>query len=376
MEEKLTEDQEYMQQAIDEAVKGLGRTSPNPLVGAVIVRNGSIVGRGHHKKAGDAHAEINALADAGSRSQGATIYVTLEPCNHFGRTAPCTQAIIKSGIRRVVVGMPDPNPTVEGGGNNCLLQQGLDVSSGILEGQCRAINRPFIKWVTKKTPWVIVKAGVSLDGRIAPANNQKLWITNEKSRRHVHHLRDQVDAILVGIGTVLVDNPSLTTRIPGKVTKDPLRVILDTHLRLPPDAKLLRQESTASTIVFTGAHVADDHINAFSSMNVDIERIALGSDGQIDLKMVLDSLAKKQVTSILVEGGCRVHTSFIKNSLADQVMLFYGPLFIGDQGVPLICGCAKGSPVKFPRLKDVTTSQFDNDILIEGLVETTCSQEL
>jgi diaminohydroxyphosphoribosylaminopyrimidine deaminase/5-amino-6-(5-phosphoribosylamino)uracil reductase len=271
--------------------------------------------------------------------------------------------------------MLDPNPTVAGGGNDFLLQQGIEVSSGILTERCRSINRPFIKWVTEQTPWVIIKAGVSLDGRIAAASNKKTWITNEKSRNYVHRLRDQVDAILIGIGTALVDDPSLTCRIEGKVTRDPLRVILDTHLRLPPQAQLLRQKSAFRTIIYTGAHITDDQFKPFCSLDVDIERTRLGSDGQIDLKMVLDSLAKKQVTSILVEGGCQVHTSFIRNGLADQAMLFYGPLFIGDQGVPLLGDCSGKSLDNYPRLKDVTTRQFDNDVLVEGFFETTCSPE-
>lgn len=367
MENQLSDDQRYMHLALAEAVRGAGRTSPNPLVGAVIVKNGKVVGRGYHKKAGTAHAEINALAAAGENAHGATIYVTLEPCNHHGRTGPCTEAILKNGLRRVVVGMADPNPSVEGGGNRFLIEQGLQVTCGVLEKECQKINRPFIKWITQNRPWVIVKAGVSLDGRIASSNEEQLWVTNELSRAYVHQLRDQVDAILIGVGTALADDPSLTTRIPGKSTKDPIRVVLDSSLRLLPDSKLLSQKSNAKTILYCGDQVTDEQLIPFSDLNVDIVRTGLGIDGQIDLEMVLESLAQKQVTSILVEGGGQVHASFIRNCLADQAMLFYGPVFIGDQGVSLVSGEAKQGNDTFPKLSQVSTKQFGDDVLIEGL---------
>lgn len=355
-----------MRMALAEAVKALGRTSPNPLVGAVVVKDGRVVGRGYHKRAGTAHAEVNALADAGEFAKGATIYVTLEPCNHQGRTGPCSLAILNSGISRVVVGMADPNPSVTGGGNAFLEQQGVEVHCGVLEDECRAINRPFIKWVTQRQPWVILKAGLSLDGRIAPPSREQLWITNEVSRAHVHLVRDQVDAILVGIGTALADSPSLTTRIKGRVdVKDPLRVILDTHLRLDPNSHLITQASKARTLLFCGEKVSDDRILAYPPSLVDIERVQSGSNGQMDLKMVLGSLAERGVTSVLVEGGSRVHASFICNGLADQAMLFYGPVFLGELGVPLFN--SEGMHFEtFPRLKSVSSKQFGSDVLIEG----------
>nr|MBF0221771.1 bifunctional diaminohydroxyphosphoribosylaminopyrimidine deaminase/5-amino-6-(5-phosphoribosylamino)uracil reductase RibD [Desulfobulbaceae bacterium] len=369
MENHNSEDLKYMKLALDEAVKAAGRTSPNPLVGAVVVNNGRVVGRGYHKKAGTAHAEINALAEAGPKAHGATIYVTLEPCNHHGRTGPCTEAILKNGLRRVVVGMPDPNPSVAGGGNLFLTQNGLQVTCGVLEEECQRINRPFVKWITQKKPWVIVKAGVSLDGKIASSSAEQLWITSESSRAYVHQVRDQVDAILIGVGTALADDPALTCRISGKSTQDPIRVVLDSHLRLPPESKLLNQKSAAKTIVFCGEHVTDDQLKPFSGVNADIERTVRGIDGQINLEVVLSALAQRQVTSILVEGGGQIHASFIRNHLADQAMLFYGPIFVGDQGVSLVGGKVRGGNGTFPRLVQVSTKQFDNDVLIEGLFE-------
>jgi len=208
-------DQRYMRLAIREAKKGIGRTSPNPAVGAVVVRNDQVVSRGFHARAGEAHAEVNALNRAGELARNATIYVTLEPCNHTGRTPPCTRAILDAGISRVVIGMADPNPHVDGGGARFLADRGLEVVTGVLEAECRAINRPFIKHITTGRPWVTLKAGMSLDGKLATATGHSAWITNEKARRAVHHLRNRYDAIMVGRQTALVDDPSLTARIRG-----------------------------------------------------------------------------------------------------------------------------------------------------------------
>ena len=236
-------DSNYMRMALWEAKKGVGKTSPNPSVGALVVKNGRIVGKGYHKKAGTPHAEIHALQDAGRKAEGATLYVTLEPCNHNGRTPPCTRAILKAGIAQVVIGMLDPNPQVAGGGAKYLAAKGLTVISGVLEQECREINLPFIKHSTTGLPWVILKAGMSIDGRIAALPGTKTMITGKQSLARVHALRNQVDAILVGIGTALADDPSLTTRLQKSGTeRDPLRVILDTDLHLSLSAKMLRQD--------------------------------------------------------------------------------------------------------------------------------------
>ncbi len=366
MDEKRNTDESFMEMALRLAVKAKGRTSPNPLVGAVIVKDGQVVGRGYHKKAGTPHAEVNALADAGDAAHGSTIYVTLEPCNHQGRTPPCTQAIIQSGLRKVVVGMPDPNPQVAGGGSRFLASQGIEVISGILEDECRLINRPFQKMITTSRPWVIMKAGVSLDGRIAAENGNPGWITNEESRRYTHRLRDEVDGILIGIGTALADDPSLTTRLSGSGHRDPVRIILDAGLRLPINARMLRQDSQAETLVFCGTNVSPDKINDLRGAGAVPITVTATADGRLDLNDILQELGRRQMSSILVEGGSHVHASFLAQGLVDQVNLFYGPFFIGSEGIPVADALGLSAIEDAPRLKEITTRRFGSDVMIEG----------
>ncbi len=361
-------DQSFMKMALREAVKARGRTSPNPLVGAVIVRDGEVVGRGCHKRAGTPHAEVNAIQNAGDKTRGAEIYVTLEPCNHQGRTPPCTKAVLEAGLRRVVIGMPDPNPGVAGGGAAYLQSQGLAVSTGILEDDCRKINRPFIKLVTKGVPWVIMKAGLSLDGRIAAANGRPGWITNEKSRRFTHRLRDQADAILVGIGTALNDDPSLTTRLPGAGHQDPLRVVVDSSLRLPPAARMLTQQSTAGTLIFCAAGAEAGRKGSLMAAGAEIVELpTVAGQGRPDLHLMLQELGRRGISSLLVEGGSRIHASFLSQGLVDQANLFYGPLFMGGDAVPLAGPLGPGSVDEAPRLREINCRRFDNDVMIEGI---------
>ncbi len=363
---KRQTDESFMKMALRLAVKAKGRTSPNPLVGAVIVKDGEVVGRGYHKKAGTPHAEINALVDAGDAAYGSIIYVTLEPCNHQGRTPPSTQAIMQSGLRRVVVGMADPNPQVAGGGSWFLASQGLEVVSGILEEECRQINRPFEKLITTSRPWVIMKAGVSLDGRIAAENGNPGWITNEKSRKYTHRLRDEVDGILIGIGTALADDPSLTTRLSGRGHIDPVRIILDADLRLPVNARMLTQDSKAETLIFCGINAPVEKMKDLSRAGAVPIVVPTANDGRLDLNNILLELGKRQMSSIMVEGGSRVHASFLARGLVNQVNLFYGPFFIGSEGVPVADALGLSSVEQAPRLKDITTRRFGNDVMIEG----------
>ncbi len=356
-----------MKMALREAVKARGRTSPNPLVGAVIVRDGEVVGRGYHKRAGTPHAEVNAIQNAGDKTRGAEIYVTLEPCNHQGRTPPCTEAVIRAGLRRVVIGMPDPNPGVAGGGVAYLQSRGLAVVSGILEDECRKINRPFIKLVTEGQPWVIMKAGLSLDGGIAAADGRPGWITNEKSRRYSHRLRDQADAILVGIGTALNDDPSLTTRLPGAGHQDPLRVVLDSYLRLPPEARMLAQQSAADTLIFCAAGADADKKESLTAAGAEIVELTADEHGRPDLQAMLRKLGGRGISSLLVEGGSKIHTSFLSQGLVDQANLFYGPLFMGGDAVPLAGPLGLGTVDEAPRLREINCRRFDNDVMIEGI---------
>ena len=246
-----------------QARKGLGRTSPNPAVGALIVRNGEIIASGYHKRAGSGHAEIEALAKIGGRGhKNDILYVTLEPCNHHGRTPPCTEAILSSGIKKLVVGMKDPNPKVCGGGCEFLAGKGVEVRTGVLESECRRINEAFLKFATTGRPFVVVKSALTMDGWTATVTGHSRWVTNEKSRGFVHRLRDRLDGVLVGVGTVLADDPMLTTRLKRGVGKDPVRIILDTDLRIPDEAKVLNSDSSAPTLIAVGADVSRRRVRA------------------------------------------------------------------------------------------------------------------
>lgn len=356
--------------ALAEAEKGKGRTSPNPAVGAVIVREGVVVGRGYHRKAGTPHAEVNAIADAGIASRGATLYVTLEPCNHTGRTPPCTEAILAAGIARVVIGMADPNPEVAGGGAAFLTEQGIEVCSGVLEEQCRRLNRPFIKRVTTGRPWVIMKAGLSLDGRISLRPGEGVPLTGPATAERVHCLRNEVDGILIGIGTALSDNPSLTTRLKGVAdTRDPLRIILDSRLRLPAESQMLHQGSAAETWIFCAISASEEREEHLTRCGAKIIRVATGKDGHLDLDEVLGVLAQGGVTSLLVEGGGAIHGAFWRHQLVDEVVLYYAPFFIGDGGMPLMSGFSLGNRANAVSLTEIAVRQLGQDILVNGLVD-------
>jgi len=360
-------DRKYMRLALQEAKKAMGRTSPNPCVGAVVVRDGKIAGKGYHKRAGTPHAEIHALDAAGSKAKDATLYVTLEPCNHTGRTPPCTEAILRAGLSRVVIGMEDPNPTVAGGGAGYLAARGITVSTGILEEECRAINLPFIKHATTGHPWVILKAGMSIDGRIAALPGQETSITGCQSRRRVHVLRHAVDAILVGIGTALADDPSLNTRLQRAGSgRDPLRVVLDATLRLPAAAAMLQQDSPARTWIFCARGADKKRRSRLEAAGAVIKTVPAATYGILDLKAVLTSLGQAGVTSLLVEGGSRVHGAFLESGLADELLLFVAPVFIGEQGVPLATFAGRERGKALPRLQFMRTRRYGEDILLEG----------
>ncbi len=280
-------DSHYMLQALRLARKGRGRTSPNPCVGAVIVKNGAIVGRGYHKKAGTPHAEILALQEAGAQANGAVMYVTLEPCNHTGRTPPCSRAVAARGIKKVVIGMLDPNPLVDGGGANYLQSRGIGIVSGLLEQKCQELNRAFIKYITTSLPLVIMKAGLSLDGRITYRKGQGGAITGQEGGRAVHLLRDRSDSILVGASTVAIDDPALTTRLENGKGKDPVRIILDSALGIRDDAKILTQNSAAPTWVFCSGMADTEKMERLRALGIVVHTVDTGKDGRLDLQEVL-----------------------------------------------------------------------------------------
>ena len=355
-----------MKLALREARKGLGRTSPNPCVGAVVIKSGRLIAKGYHRRAGTPHAEVNALDRAGRAAKGATLYVTLEPCNHTGRTPPCTEKILSAGIKRVVVGMEDPNPLVNGGGNDYLASRGLEVVSGVIEEECRQLNRPFIKHIKTGRPWVIMKAGLSVDGRIATRTGHSNWVTCAESRQHGHRLRDRVDAILVGVGTALADDPSLTTRLPSGRGRDPLRVVLDSKLRLPVGAGMLNQESRASTWVFCANGADQLRKTELDKAGAVVKPVGTCPDGGLDLLAVLKELGSYGVTSLLVEGGGMVHASFLRQGLYDQANLFIAPLFIGGDGMAAVGELMLDEVGQAKRFRTSKTRRFGDDVMIEG----------
>ncbi len=361
-------DSKYMRMAIALAEKGQGRTAPNPCVGAVIVKDDQVLGQGYHRRAGTPHAEVNAIADVNGSCAGATIYVTLEPCNHTGRTPPCSRAVLAAGIKRVVIGMADPNP-VASGGAGFLGEKGIEVKLGVLEEECRQINYPFLKHSATGLPWVVMKGGMSLDGRISRICGQGGAITGAVSKQRVHELRNRLDAILIGIGTALIDNPSLTTRL-EKDGRDPLRVVLDSRLQLPATATMLQQHSRAGTWVFCSSNASPERQEKLERAGAKVYRVGLDADGHLQLLRVLEQLGNAGITSVLVEGGSAVHGSFLRAGLVDQVYLFMAPFFIGAQGTPLVTALSQAGSENIAgqeSLAGMTCEKMGQDVLVQGV---------
>ncbi len=365
------DDELFMHNALSLAEKGRGWTSPNPMVGAVVVKEGAIVGRGWHERVGGPHAEVNAIDDAGEKARGATIYVTLEPCNHFGRTPPCTQKILDAGIKRVVVAMNDPNPGVKGGGNQYLLEKGVEVTTGVCEKEARALNEGFACWVTTGRPFVIAKCAATLDGRIATGSGDSKWVTGPAARDIVHQLRHGADGIMVGVGTAMADDPSLTTRIEGEIGSDPIRIILDTRLELSPTAKMLRQKSSASTWVICGPEADDERRSALEAAGARVISCGL-KEGRIDLSRLMDKLGGEGITSLLVEGGGTVLGSAFKAGIVHKVLFFYAPKILGgDDGVPICRGVGPVAMQDSLVVHDLQVSQVGPDVMLQGYLKLT-----
>ena len=305
---------------------------------------------------------------ARSAAAGAVLYVTLEPCNHFGRTPPCSEAIVQAGIATVVIGMLDPNPLVDGSGADFLRKSGVAVISGVLEEQCRELNRGFIKQVSTGLPWVVLKAGLSLDGRITFRQGTRGLITGPQSLRQVHRLRDQLDAILVGIGTVIIDDPSLTTRLAGRSGRDPVRIILDTNLRIPEQARVLHHQSAAPTWIFCRTDADREKRRRLAERpGVVVFPVGTSPDNHLDLVAVLKTAAGHGVNSILVEGGATIHGAFLARHLVDRVNLFYAPLFAGDGGISVVEHFSSADDrEKAVRLTDLRVRRYGDDLLVTG----------
>jgi diaminohydroxyphosphoribosylaminopyrimidine deaminase/5-amino-6-(5-phosphoribosylamino)uracil reductase len=361
-------DEKYMRMALRLAEKARGRTSPNPMVGAVVVKDGKVIARGWHKKAGEPHAEAIALRKAGEAARGATLYLTLEPCSHTGkRTPPCSPLVIQSGVKRVVVAMIDPNPKVSGEGVKALRFAGIRVEAGLLEDEAERLNEAFVKHVTTKVPFVTLKIAQTLDGKIATASGKSKWITGGKAREEGHRLRDQDDAILAGINTVLKDNPSLTARIPGG--RDPIRVIVDSTLRIPLTANVLTQKSSAKTIVATLTRSSKAKIKKIQDRGAEV-LIVRSDKGRVDLKDLMKKLGKMDIMSVLIEGGAEINASALKAGIVDKVIMFIAPALM--TGRDALCSIGGASPVKLSqaiRLRDVTTRFVGEDLMVEGYIK-------
>lgn len=361
-------DQLYMRLAVKEAEKGLGRTSPNPAVGAVIVRDGVIVAKGYHKKAGTPHAEINAIKNVSGSLERATLYVTLEPCSHTGKTPPCCKAIARTGISRVVIGMIDPNPLVSGRGISYLQGKGIEVVRGVLQTECEAINRPFLKYIEKAIPYMVMKAGLSLDGRLNYQSGISGAMTGSGSFKKVHQLRDRFDSIMVGSGTVIADNPSLTTRLKGKNHRDPLRIVLDSHLSTSPSAKIYNLESAATTLLICSNLVEESKKYAFEDRGVRVLSVDSDNTG-LDLEQVLARVGGEKICSVLVEGGAALHGALLKKRLYDFAYLFYGPVFAGDSGQGLVSGMEVLSSDVAPRIALPKYQKLGEDMMVYGKID-------
>jgi len=351
-----------MRMALSLARRGVGKTAPNPAVGCVIVRDGAVVGRGWHKKAGTPHAEVHALNEAGKSAAGADVYVTLEPCAHFGKTPPCAKALIEARVARVFVAMVDPNPLVAGAGIEMLRRAGIEVETGLLEQPSRELNRPFIKWIQTKLPYVILKSALTLDGKSATANGDSRWVTGDQARREVHRLRGRMDAIMVGVGTVLKDDPLLTCRLPGG--KNPLRVVVDSTLRIPLHAALLGVESDAGTLVATCSASAE-RIAALAARGAEVLHCKDGGEG-VDLADLFARLGERGVQSVLLEGGSHLAGAALRAGLVDRCMIFLAPKLIGGAGIGLFAGEGVALMGDAIRLEGMTVRRVGADLLIEG----------
>lgn len=357
------EDTTYMKMALELAKQGQGTTGPNPMVGAVIVKDGKVIGEGYHRKAGEEHAEIIALQKAGETAKGATLYVTLEPCCHVGKTGPCTEAIISAKIHRVVVGMEDPNEKVNGRGIRELKRLGIEVEVGVCDRECRELNEFFIFWIKQGLPFVILKTASTLDGKIATFKGESKWITSQESRDEVTALREKVDAILIGIGTVAADNPTLT--IASKHRPNPLRVIVDSKLRISPRAKILKVDDRCKTMVVTTRKSNLKKRKALERKGVEV-LIVPDKKRRVSLVSLLKLLGKRGILSVLVEGGAEVNASFVKEKLAHKIYNFVAPQILGDDALGAYSDLGLGSLDQAIRIKDIKIQSLGKDFLVQG----------
>lgn len=360
-------DEFYMKRALKLAGKGEGHVSPNPMVGAVIVKEGMIISEGYHRKFGGNHAEINAINNASETIEGATLYVTLEPCSHYGKTPPCADRIVEAGPKRVVIGTVDPSPLVSGRGIKILKRHGIETEVGILEEECREINETFFKFIRTRIPFITLKFAQTIDGRIATSTGHSRWISSEPSLKFAHKLRSLHDGIMVGAGTVLKDDPELTVRhVKGK---NPVRIVVDSMLRIPENAPILKNQKMAKTIIATTHRCDKDKLSQLTGAGIEVLIIDTDDKKRVDLKKLLIELGKREISSILVEGGSEIITSFLKGKIADRLVIITAPKItgkgtdaVGDLGIERMDDSIKLSVRKVFRKGD--------DIIVDARVTT------
>lgn len=363
----LSYDEKYMRLAMQLAGNAIGRTSPNPLVGAVIVKDNRVVGCGWHRKAGTPHAEVHALNQAGELAQGADVYVTLEPCAHYGKTPPCAKALVEAKVKNVYGGLLDVNPKVAGKGFKILEDAGIHVEYGFLQDELRKQNEVFFKWIEHKKPFIVLKAAMTLDGKIATATGQSKWITNETSRAYGYKLRDIYDGIMVGINTVIEDNPMLTARVDGG--KNPIRIVVDSSLKIDINANVV-QDKSAKTIIATTDKADKDKILKLQAQDVDVIVVDKDENDKVDIEKLLDILGQQNICSILVEGGATLNGSFVAKKLVDKVYFFIAPKIIGGKEAKTpVAGTGILNLQEALSLKDIQIEKLKEDILIIGRVD-------
>jgi diaminohydroxyphosphoribosylaminopyrimidine deaminase/5-amino-6-(5-phosphoribosylamino)uracil reductase len=357
-----------MRAALRLARRGAGTVSPNPLVGAILVREGKIVGSGYHRFFGGPHAERYALEIAGEKARGADLYINLEPCSHFGKTPPCSDALIAAGIRRAFIGMQDPNALVSGSGIKKLAAAGIAVETGILERECRQLNEAFVKYITSRFPFVCLKLAASLDGKIATSSGDSTWITGAASRALVHSLRSRVDAVMVGIGTVLSDDPQLTARLHPGANKNPLRVIVDSTLRTPLRSRLLATARNVPTIIATTANSPKSRAAAVTQSGAELLTMP-ARNGRVNLKLLMKKLGQRGIASVLIEGGSELSAAALQDGIVDKVLFFYAPKIIGGiNAYPMVGGAGSKKLSRAITIKDIRYRKVGDDILVEGYI--------
>jgi diaminohydroxyphosphoribosylaminopyrimidine deaminase/5-amino-6-(5-phosphoribosylamino)uracil reductase len=357
------EDEILMEKALTLARRGLGKTSPNPMVGALVVKGRKILGKGYHRKYGGPHAEVNALRNAKGGVEGASMYVTLEPCCHHGLTPPCVNALIEAGIGRVVIGIPDPNPKVNGKGIQCLLNNRIQVKVGVLKERCRELNEAYFKYIQKGIPFVTLKFAQSLDGRIATKTGNSQWISSPVTLRLSHRLRSTHDGVLVGVGTVVVDDPSLTVRLVKG--RNPQRIIVDGRLRIPLTAKVLNDEEVDKTTIVATEGANRKKAQNLKNSGAEILWVAKNPRGEVDMEDLLGKLGRMGLTSVLVEGGAKIITSFLREKLADKILIVMAPKLIG-KGIEAVGNLEIRDLHEALQISRMKTRRLGNDIVIEG----------